>query len=1042
MRAFGASLLLLALLGCQPQSEPMDPAEIARNNEAVGLMGQYRNEAAHAIFTELAQRYPDQPVLRSNEAIAMLNRQTEGDEERALKLALDLLQTHPDHLPALYVAGLAHLYLGRVEQALPYLQSVAERDRHDGHAAYFAGQAYAQLGRTDEALALYRQAMAADPYLGSAYYAAALALRGRGEAEPARELLADYQRLQGNPRAQLAEFRYTRMGAKATAQVIGTPAEPPSPTASGVLFDPAVLITDQAASATGSLLTADLDGDGRQDLLLIDAGVLQLWLGEGDGYAGLVAPTDLPAGLRTAAFGDLDNDGVLDVALCGKQGLSLWTISTDSDWSPRADRLPESTTVPCHDLQLFDADHDGDLDLYRLSGAGMSGELYNNNLDGSWRALSSETPLLAGPAGGTRQLLVADVDADRDLDLLFIGGAGNVEWLRNDRLWAYVEQTLDAPWQAGWTAAIAVDLAATGQPDLILLDEAGQPWVGQLPAGSLTPLATPNPLRPALDLQSLDIDGDGQPDLLLRHADGLTALSRDPQGLWQTLWRHDGPTAAALAVLEQPARGYSLILAGEQSEQSGLWRLPPGPGRQRFLAVAPSGKQADVEGMRSNASGLGTQLRLRRGTHWTVAELLDRNSAPGQSLQPIALGLGQAAQADFLELQWSDGVMQTELALDAGEVHRISENQRQLASCPVLFVWDGTEFRFVSDLLGVGGVGFLLAPGVYAESRPWEYFRLPDDLAQVQDGVYRLKIAEPMEEAAYLDSVQLHVYDLPPGWAMSLDERMHTGGGPAPTGAPIYYRPSQSPGLRSVLDAAQGEQLPALHMADFVALDPGPRDPRFLGRLAQPQQLRLQLATPMEATGEYVLVGHGWVEYPYSQTLFAAWQAGASYESYSLDVADENGGWRELYRQFGYPAGMPREFALPLPAGLGSTEALRLRGNLEVYLDRLDVVRREAPPPQLRHQVIAPDQARLERIGYPRRSSHAGKRPDYDFNDRSPFWDTRYPLGQYTDFGPVGPLLAAVDDGFAIVGPGDALDLSFSAPPPPPEGYTRVLVLE
>ena len=66
-------------------------------------------------------------------------------------------------------------------------------------------------------------------------------------------------------------------------------------------------------------------------------------------------------------------------------------------------------------------------------------------------------------------------------------------------------------------------------------------------------------------------------------------------------------------------------------------------------------------------------------------------------------------------------MMQTEMQLSAGQQHKISEIQRQVSSCPVLFAWDGNKFAFVTDVLGVGGIGFNLARGNYATPRPWPH---------------------------------------------------------------------------------------------------------------------------------------------------------------------------------------------------------------------------------------------------------------------------------------------------------------------------------
>ena len=121
----------------------------------------------------------------------------------------------------------------------------------------------------------------------------------------------------------------------------------------------------------------------------------------------------------------------------------------------------------------------------------------------------------------------------------------------------------------------------------------------------------------------------------------------------------------------------------------------------------------------------------------------------------MTVGLGGASRADFVAVTWSDGVFQTELSLDGGQLHWIAETQRQLSSCPVLFAWHGSRFRFVTDVLGVGGIGFFEQPGRYSDPLPRENVLLPDGALMARDGRYRLKIAEPMEEVTYLDRASL-----------------------------------------------------------------------------------------------------------------------------------------------------------------------------------------------------------------------------------------------------------------------------------------------
>jgi len=444
--------------------------------------------------------------------------------------------------------------------------------------------------------------------------------------------------------------------------------------------------------------------------------------------------------------------------------------------------------------------------------------------------------------------------------------------------------------------------------------------------------------------------------------------------------------------------------------------------------------------MRSNASGIGARIAVRSGSHWSLLNTPLPASAPGQDLAPLVVGLAGAKVVDFVGIDWSDGVYQSELSLGTGQAHRLVETQRQLSSCPVLFAWDGEHFRFVSDLLGVGGVGYAVGPGEYSTPRPWENFLLPAGLLEPVDGRYRLKIGEPMEEVAYLDAARLVAWDLPPGWGMVLDERMGIND-PQPTGKPFFYQYELLP--VAVLNDRGEDMTAALSEVDGRAAEVGTLDRRFIGRLAAEHVLTLEFGRALdEGPGEPLLMIDGWVEYPYSQTQFAAWQAGAAFQAPSLEARDAQGHWHRLLTEFGYPAGMPRRMSVPLARLPKGTRALRLRTNMEVYWDRVAVVYAESPP-GLKRRELPLDRARLARVGFPLRSTGPQRRPDYDWQRRTPFWDVNYQAGWYTRSGAVGELVGEVDDAVALIGPGDEVHLEFGAPDSPPaDGWTRFLVLE
>jgi hypothetical protein len=315
----------------------------------------------------------------------------------------------------------------------------------------------------------------------------------------------------------------------------------------------------------------------------------------------------------------------------------------------------------------------------------------------------------------------------------------------------------------------------------------------------------------------------------------------------------------------------------------------------------------------------------------------------------------------------------------------------------------------------------------------------PNSLAP-RDGRLLLELGEPMEEITYLDAARLVAYDLPPSWIMTVDDRMSILG-PEPTGEPVFARRTVAP-AHAVND--RGEDVTdAVAAADHRAAPVGPLDLRFIGRLESEHRLTLVFAEDLDRLGDHlVLVADGWVEYPYSQTNFAAWQAGADYRAPSLEARAAGGEWELLYEHFGYPAGMPREMSLPLPPLPPGTRELRLSTNQEIYWDRVVVAVAEDAPGVVRRELRL-TAARVEQPGFALRTTGPQRLPAYDWVRRAPLWDTRFQRGRYTRFGDALELVADDDDAVAIFGPGEAVHLEFEAPADAPRpGWTRVWVLE
>lgn len=1126
-----ALILLATATSCTPNPEPepegtnAEPATsnramtydeyTAERNRAAALMGQYEYAKALEIYEKLAtQEYAVGDDV-TDRAIATLNRQQPGDTQRALEILLKVIgdaNVTWSPIRARYCAGLLLIYERRTDEAIEHLRYVAENDPHDGYAACWLGQCLLASGKIDEAEKEYRRAVEVDPYLRSGYYGLAQVLQRQGKRDDAQKMLDVFERLKDNPQARLADFKYMRMGPKAEIRPVDTITqirgqEVPEVRPQGRIFaEPTALplvaplaapwqwsdttaksVKDDAAKpdplrARPSITVCDINGDGKLDLFAAAALVRDgqtanaILLADGEKFR---IDTDHPlapvSDVRAALWGDYDNDGRVDVYLCRRGPNQLWRQDADGKWSDVTEATKtadgEHDTV---DGMMFDADHDGDLDLFLASADGPN-ELLSNNLDGTFRPIAAAQGI-AGDGRPSRQVIAADLDNDRDLDLVVLHDEPPHDVFVNDRLWNY--RTAEN-WQGFREASM--------QSALALHSDTQAPWNSRPGAGMLSALHGHH-----------EVDGSAvdRVEILTRADDVLSYWTSRPDGMWRMndvnlvgdqanapsspaggngysswaiadvvgngeyyaivrntrgagVWSIPRYTASPIEELRGLAECWALcnfdLAAGPAivdlppGEPPRIWR--PGPGRYPFVGLTLSGRDKKSDQMRSNASGIGAALSVRIGRHWTAIDAIRTSTAPGQSLQPLAIGTRGAKRIDFVNITWSDGVYQTEMDLEAGKLHRIDETQRQLSSCPVLFAWNGRDFAFVTDLLGVGGLGFNLGRGEYATPRPWENLLLPAGVLAPLDGRYVLKLGEPMEEVCYLDSMRLVALDLPPGWHVTLDERFGETP-PLPTGRALFYRRSLDP-MRAV-DARGADVTELLRRADHRAASPGEPDRRFLGR-TEPHRVTLEFAEPLDATnGEPVLVLDGWVEYPYSQTMFAAWQAGAAYESATLEARDADGAWRVVHERFGYPAGVPREMALPidrtkLPRG---TTALRLSSNVEVYWDAARVAFAE-PCPQARRTELSLASARLSSVGFPRRTTHAQRRPHYDYAHRSPAWDTRHAAGTYTSFGPVEPLLTDVDDAVAVFGPGEEVHAEFAANEPPlAKGWSRRHVLE
>lgn len=206
--------------------------------------------------------------------------------------------------------------------------------------------------------------------------------------------------------------------------------------------------------------TADIDGDGHDDVFLAAGGRSELFRNRGDGSFERFTER---AGLgeiwhvNTAGFADLDNDGDQDLFLGAFFGPSrLFENLGDGTFREVTELsgLGQDDMVTC--FSYFDYDGDGDLDLYlgRFLDArteipdsflyarnGEPNRLYRN--EGGLRFTDVTEAAGVGDRGLTLALAAADFDRDGDQDLYVANDFGRNVLYENDGNGRFVDAALD-----------------------------------------------------------------------------------------------------------------------------------------------------------------------------------------------------------------------------------------------------------------------------------------------------------------------------------------------------------------------------------------------------------------------------------------------------------------------------------------------------------------------------------------------------------------------------------------------------------------------
>jgi len=427
----------------------------------------------------------------------------------------------------------------------------------------------------------------------------------------------------------------------------------------GTFTDVAVKAGVTNGEGNSGVAAADINNDGCADLFLSGEGgaIGSLWsphklyVNNCDGTftdasegSGIV----VPEGVWSAAFGDINGDGLLDLFVGGVSGLfggvfrpgrnEIYLNNGDATFERASVSAGLTTQSNTCGVAISDYNSDGLLDLFTANcGVGESPELWRNNGDMTFAEVAGEAEIgrKSGESGSvndhaTTRMLFADFDNDLDLDILALSYgdvvSGQVlEWILH-QLW---ENNGDGTYTNvagragitglgfGWGASFA-DFNNDGYPDFY--------YVGGIP------------------VEPYDFLGENPGTLFLNRQDGRFAKEED-HGL-------GGLFASGIATADYNQDGY-LDIVVVTAKSKGVGGTPVlmrnRGGDNSWITVRLVGTESNRDGVGARVTVTAGNLSFLKETRSGFAFLSTQSPWP-------TFGLGGHDSLVDVRVEWPSGL--------------------------------------------------------------------------------------------------------------------------------------------------------------------------------------------------------------------------------------------------------------------------------------------------------------------------------------------------------------------------------------------------